>query len=61
MPRALQWLSMLDPLRYFLIIIRDCFLKGSGFAMLWPELAALLALGAALLTLSVLRFHKSLD
>jgi ABC-2 type transport system permease protein len=61
MPRALQLLTFLDPLRYFLIILRDCFLKGDGLAMLWPQLAALSALGVVLLTLSVLRFHKNLD
>jgi ABC-2 type transport system permease protein len=30
MPVVLQWLSLLDPLRYYLVIIRDLFLQGGG-------------------------------
>ena len=61
MPQPLQWLTLLNPLRHYLIIIRGTFLKGVGVDVLWPELAALAALGAVLLTASVLRFRKSLD
>jgi ABC-2 type transport system permease protein len=61
MPDALQWITYLDPLRYFLIIIRGTYLKGVGIAVLWPQMAALAALGFALFALAVLRFHKSLD
>jgi ABC-2 type transport system permease protein len=61
MPRVMQWLTLINPLRYFLIIIRAAFLKGVGFDILWPDLAALAALAFATLTLSVLRFRKSLD
>jgi ABC-2 type transport system permease protein len=61
MPEPMQWLSLLDPLRYFLVIIRSVYLKGVGVDVLWPQMAAMAALAAALLTLSVARFHKSLD
>lgn len=61
MPEVLQWLTLLDPLRYFLVIIRGTFLKGIGFDILWPQFAALAAISLALLALSVLRFRKSLD
>jgi len=61
MPQFLQWLTLLNPLRHFLVIIRGTFLKGVGIDVLWPELASLAALGAVLLTASVLRFRKSLD
>lgn len=61
MPRVLQWLTYLNPLRYFLVVLRAVFLKGVGFDALWPQLAAMAALGLAMLTASVLRFHKSLD
>jgi ABC-2 type transport system permease protein len=37
------------------------FLKGVGIGVLWPDLMAMTLLGAAMLTLSVLRFRKSLD
>lgn len=61
MPDALQWLTYLDPLRYFLIIIRGTYLKGVGIDVLWPQMAALAALGLGLFALAVLRFRKSLD
>src|SRR5574340_1532992 len=58
MPEPAQWLTYLNPLRYFLVIIRDIFLKGSGWEILWPQFAALAVLGTALLTMSSLRFKK---
>jgi len=61
MPPVLQWLTFLDPLRYFLVIVRGTFLKGVGLDVLWPQMAALAAIAGGLLTLSVLRFRKSLD
>jgi len=60
MPAVFQWLSLLDPLRYMLVIIRGVFLKGVGFDVLWPQLAALLALGVVVMTFAVRRFHKNL-
>ena len=54
-------LTYLDPLRYFLIVLRGIYLKGIGFEILWPQMAAMLALGVTLLTISVFRFHKALD
>jgi ABC-2 type transport system permease protein len=61
MPKALQWLTYLDPVRYDLIIIRATFLKGVGLAVLWPQLLALFLIAAALLALAVLRFRRSMD
>ena len=60
MPEGFQYLTYLNPLRYFLIIIRGVFLKGSGFDVLWPQMAALLFLGLIIITLSSLRFRKRL-
>ena len=48
-------------MRYYGIILRGVFLKGSGLGVLWPEALALLGLGTAVLTLASLRFRKSLD
>ena len=61
MPGFMQWLSHINPMTYYLIIIRGTFLKGVGIDVLWPQMLALAALGVALLGLSVLRFRKSLD
>ncbi len=60
MPLFFQVFTYADPLRYFLVIIRGIFLKGSGMALLWQPMAALLALGLLVLTLSSLRFKKRL-
>ncbi len=60
MPRALQWFTVINPLRYFLVVIRAVFLKGVGFRVLWPDFAALAILAAATLLISVLRFRRSL-
>jgi len=61
MPEVLQWLTYLDPLRYFLVIIRDTYLKGVGFDVVWPQMAGLALLGFSLFTLAVLRMKKSMD
>lgn len=61
MPPVIQYLTYANPLRYFLVIIRGIFLKGSGPALLWREMLALLVLGTAVLTLSALRFRKRLE
>jgi ABC-2 type transport system permease protein len=58
MPRVFQWLTLINPLRHYLEIVRGVFLKGTGLAVLWPQHLALLALGAALLTLAARRFEK---
>jgi len=61
MPTAIQWLTYLNPLRYFLVIIRGVFLKGVGFEVLWPQFLALLVLGIIVFTSAVKRFRKRLD
>lgn len=60
MPEAIQMFTYLNPLRYFLVIIRGIFLKGNGVEVLWPQMVALLVLGLGVLTASTLRFHKRL-
>jgi ABC-2 type transport system permease protein len=61
MPDVLQWLTYLNPLRYFLIVIRGTFLKGIGVGILWPDLLAMAAIATVLLAVSILRFRKSLE
>jgi ABC-2 type transport system permease protein len=60
MPRLIQYVTLLIPLRYFLVIVRGVFLKGNGIAILWPQVAMLLVFGVAILGLSALRFRKRL-
>lgn len=61
MPPVIQAVTYFIPLRYFLEIVRGIFLKGSGIAELWPQAAALCAFGIVILTLSVLRFKKTIE
>ena len=58
MPEVFQWLTYLNPVRHYLIIVRGVFLKGVGFAAMWPEFTALLVLGIGLLGLAANRFEK---
>jgi len=60
MPRVIQWLTLLNPLRYFLVIIRGIFLKGVGPEILWPQILALALMGPVTLFLASKRFHKTL-
>ncbi|MFZ4437540.1 MAG: ABC transporter permease [Syntrophales bacterium] len=61
MPEVVQWLTYLNPLRYFLVIIRGIFLKGVGLHILWPQYVALAVLGVTVFTGAVGRFRKRLD
>jgi ABC-2 type transport system permease protein len=61
MPAPVQYLTFLNPLRYFMRIVRDLFLKGAGVESLWQSIAALGVFGLAILGFSALRFHKKLD
>jgi len=61
MPLGVQYFTYLNPMRYFLEIVRGVFLKGSGFATLWPQMLALAVFGVVILGLSVQRFHKHLE
>ncbi len=61
MPHWLQYLTYLSPLRYFLIVLRGTYLKGVGLDILWPQMAAMAALGTGLLSVAILRFHRALD
>jgi ABC-type multidrug transport system, permease component len=60
MPQVIQYLTLLNPQRYYLTIIRYIFLKGVGVEVLWDEMLALLLIGIVVITASSLRFQKRL-
>ncbi len=60
MPPVIQWFTYLNPLRYFLVIIRGIFLKGVGLNILWPQTVVLAVMGVITLWLASRRFHKTL-
>jgi ABC-2 type transport system permease protein len=58
MPAFLQTVSLASPLRYFMDIVLGVFLKGAGWAELWPQAAALALIGSVLFSLSLLVFRR---
>jgi ABC-2 type transport system permease protein len=58
MPAAIQPVTYLMPLRYYLVILRSIFLKGVGLETLWTEVLALTACGVVVLSLAVARSTK---
>lgn len=61
MPSFMQWLSYLDPLRYFIEVCRGVLLKGVGFETLWPQVLVLLSFATVLMTLSIRQFRRQLS
>jgi ABC-2 type transport system permease protein len=60
MPQIIQWFTVINPMRYFLAIIRGIFLKGVGIEVLWAQFVPLIVIGVIVITLSTLRFRRSL-
>jgi len=60
MPKVIQYITYVNPLRYFLVIIRGIFLKGVGLDILWPQMLALLVIGVTTMALARTRFRKTL-
>ncbi|MCC6568492.1 MAG: ABC transporter permease [Anaerolineales bacterium] len=61
MPKVLQWLSYLMPLRYYLVIIRSLLLKGVGLDKIQFVVIAMTLFAIGIMTLAALRFRKRLD
>jgi ABC-2 type transport system permease protein len=61
MPGFFRAVTAVVPIKYFFSVIRGIFLKGSGWAELWDEAAAMAVFGAVVLALSIARFKKRLE
>ena len=61
MPLPAQFVGLALPLTYYLKILRGLMLKGTGFADLWRPTGSLVVLAVLLFTLSVRRFHKTIE
>ncbi len=61
LPEWLQWVTIIIPARWFIVISRGIMLKGIGIAYLWPEMLALVAMLVVFLTLAVRNFSSRLD
>lgn len=60
MPESIQWVTYINPLRYFISFIRSLFLKGVGFEILWPQIIALAIMGLGSIWFATKRFQKTL-
>lgn len=58
MPRFFQVVTLANPLRHFLAVIRAIFLKGAGLDVLWPQVTVIGGLGTLTLAAAILRFRK---
>jgi ABC-2 type transport system permease protein len=61
MPKVVQYITHLIPLKYFITILRGIVLKGIGFSALWVETLILFGMGAGILIISSLRFSKKIE
>lgn len=59
MPTVFQWITIVNPLRHFLEIVRPVFLKGAGITELVTHFVVLIIFAAAVMRLAVGRFHKN--
>jgi ABC-2 type transport system permease protein len=60
MPEVIQWFTLINPMRYYLVIIRGIFLKGVGMDILWINFLALLVFGILVIIMSTLRFRRKI-
>ena len=61
MPKVLQWISYIYPLRYYLVIIRSLTLKEVGAQALQQNILALVLFGVVIMSFAAMRFRKRLD
>ena len=61
MPKVLQWLSAIMPAKYFIIIVKNIMIKGSGIAVVWKETLYLIGLTILFLAISVKKFKVRLE
>jgi ABC-2 type transport system permease protein len=58
MPVWVQHLTLINPVRYFMEVVREIFLKGSGFKELWREALAMLAIGLFVYSCALVSFKR---
>lgn len=58
MPQVLQYVALVNPLRYAVEIAQRVYLEGIGFERLWPDLWPMAIIGAVTLTAASLMFRR---
>ena len=60
MPPFWQTLSLINPLRHYITIVRDILLKGAGIGVIWPDVLALTAFAVLAIWISAARYRSQL-
>lgn len=58
MPVAFQWLTVLNPVRHYLAVVRAGFLRGEGVEGLWVEIVALAVIGTGTMAAALWRLRR---
>jgi ABC-2 type transport system permease protein len=61
MPVILQWLSTIMPARWFVVIVKNIMLKGTGITFIWKETLILLGMTLFFILAAVRRFNIRLE
>ncbi len=61
MPWIIQYITYLNPVRYFITIVRGVFLKGTGWEVLWPQLAPIFIMAIVYITWASTLFKRRID
>jgi ABC-2 type transport system permease protein len=61
MPAILQWLSVIMPARWFIVIVKHVMLKGTGFGFIWKETLILLGMTLCFILAAIKRFSIRME
>jgi ABC-2 type transport system permease protein len=60
MPQMVQYIMLAAPTTHFVSMAQTILFRGAGFDIVWPQFAALAAIGGVLFSLALLRFRKAI-
>ncbi len=61
MPEIIQYITFLNPLRYYMVVAREVFLKGLGWDILWPQVIPIAIMAVAYMAIAAILFKKTVD
>ena len=61
MPEMVQYIMLAAPNTHFVMLAQAILYRGAGFAVVWPQLLAIAAIGSALFALSLARFRRTIS
>jgi ABC-2 type transport system permease protein len=60
MPQIVQDIMLVAPTTHFVLLAQAVLFRGAGFSVVWPQIVALVVIGAVLFCGALLRFRKSI-